>query len=95
MERYRITNTIAVTDRSEATRLWTNGLSGDARVELHVCARDGKPDEIYAWIETNGGPRRITLGGDEYGTSVKEAAKALGLSVRALLAMLVHAGAKL
>lgn len=95
MGRYLITNAIAVADRSEATRLWTNDLSGDARVELHACARDGKPDEIYAWIETNGGPRRITRDGDEYGTNVKEAAKALGLSVRALLAMLTHTGAKL
>lgn len=73
---YYIHNEIAI-DTNTIETLDDNGQHGDTRVELKRGARvDGAG--IEHWLETNGGPRVITLDTTDWSVSVEQAAEALG-----------------
>jgi hypothetical protein len=79
VKHYWIQNDIAV-DHDTIETMANNGESGDAKVELCRGERiDGKGPEY--WLETNGGPRVITLDETDWSCSIEQAADAIGKSV--------------
>jgi len=77
-----IHNEIAV-DSDTIEELTDNGVMGDAHVKLCRGERvDGKGPEY--WLETNGGPRLITLDETDWSCSIGQAADALGMDADVL-----------
>ncbi len=71
-----IHNDIAV-DQDTVEVLAVNDKSGGSKVELKRGERiDGKGPEY--WLETNGGPRVITLDETDWSCSIEQAAEVMG-----------------
>lgn len=76
-KKYFIHNEIAV-DEDTVEILTNNSEVGDKYVELRRGERfDGKGPEY--WLETNGGPRVISLDETDWACSIEQAAEVIGM----------------